>query len=142
MKTKISMALTFAVLSVMGMQAAHACKCAAKEKELWEAAQPIVFLARIVATEITDQKAYEVPVVAAKFQEIERFRGNPERLKVLRTTSGGNFGSCGIPFTAGDQFLVFATDDGWATQCAGTKLFQPGKDEKLLEKLRQSKAKK
>lgn len=118
---------------------AKACKCAARAAS-WHNEQPVVFRARIISTELTSEKAYELPVVAAKFEVMEKFRGQPEQFKFLRTASGGEFGSCGIPFTAGDEFVVFASDAGWATQCTGTKSFHPKRDDGFVKKLRQQSA--
>lgn len=134
----LAAATACAALSAVSLPA-QACKCVKKERA-WHNEQPVVFRARIMSTELTSEKAYELPVVAAKFEITEKLRGDPSQFKFLRTAAGGEFGSCGIPFTAGDEFVVFASDAGWATQCNGTQSYHPARDDAFMKKLRQQAA--
>jgi hypothetical protein len=134
--------LTVCVLLGIAANPAFGCSCVPATRELWESDQPLIFRARIIAAELTDQKRYGMPVVVARFKVEEKFRGDPGTIEVLQTNTGGSLGSCGIPLTVGDQFIVFADKDGWIGQCTGTRIFLYRQDERLLEKLRDMRSEK
>src|SRR5215813_2681189 len=92
---------------------AEACSCGVREG-LCDSQHPIVFVARIVSTRVTGEKALgDEPVVTARYKVIERLRGDPSPIKALRTVSRTVYGTCGIALTAGDEFIIHTDEKGW-----------------------------
>ena len=133
----------YCLVVLLGIAAidAGACSCPARES-WWDSKYPIVFRARVLATELTKEKYEELSVVTARFEVTERFRGDPSIIKALRTTNGTRYGTCGIALTAGDEFIIHTGPEGWATECTGTQSYHEKRDESLLEKLREARDKK
>lgn len=118
------------------------CSCARATTERWESKQPYIFFARVTASRLTEEKIGENGVVVADFEVVEVIEGNPAELAQLKTTAHGYWGSCGIPFTAGDVFVIFTDSTGFVHQCNGTGHFHPVRDQTLQEQLRARKERK
>ena len=135
--------LQLSLVVLLGVVASDAWSCSCPVRESWwDSKEPIVFRSRVLATELTQEKLQEQSVVTARFEVIERFRGDPSIIKVLRTTNGATYGTCGIALTAGDEFIIHTSAGGWVMQCSGTQSYHAKRDESLVEKLREARDKK
>ena len=138
----IAASLMIAVGVAIPASPGEACSCAVREG-LCDSQHPIVFVARIVSTQVTGGKALgDEPVVTARYEVIERLRGDPSSIKVLRTVSRTVYGTCGIALTSGDEFIIHTDARGWALECSGTMAYHRSRDKTLIEQLRQACGKK
>jgi len=105
----------------------------------WESELPIIFLARITSTQYIEDLSddeFQEDYIEAEYKLVEMFRGEPKNITMLKTRAGGYGGSCGIPFTSGDLFLIFTNDSGNVDYCSGTQHYHHIRDKKIYEYLR------
>ncbi|MBL8520869.1 MAG: hypothetical protein JNK75_09360 [Betaproteobacteria bacterium] len=125
------------VFGILGVPIASACSCPTAES-WWDSKSPIIFQAKVLGTDLTSQTDRGIPVVSVRYQLIERFRGSPDGITVLRTIT--DTGMCGVRIMAGDQWIIHTTSEGWVWMCSGSRTILPTLegDKVLLEKLRQA----
>src|SRR5258706_13054567 len=137
MRTNIE-AICAAVVLGLASGGAYGCSCSVREGGLWGSSSPIIFHAKILATQLTSEKKDLGEVVTARFEIVETFRGHPSSIPLLRTISRTSYGTCGILLSAGDEFIIHTDEEGWALECSGTQAYHASRDKNLVTKLRKA----
>lgn len=119
----VVVALVAAAFVFVSGRPAHTCSCVqAMEQQHLEAAD-VVF--RGIATAVPDRDTVEDYV--STFSVEETFKGGPGAAPKVRTA--GSSAACGLEFTRGGRYLVFAREQGdllTANLCGGTRTAAAG----------------
>lgn len=102
-----------------------ACSCPMGPVEAAFDAAPNVFIAHVTrVSEVPPPKRpdgdvqwEDMLVQHAEFTALETFKGDPKRVRTLR--SGYGHGDCGVPLIVGMDYLVLVGDEGVVSYCSG-----------------------
>jgi len=111
---------------------AHGCDCLSEsDDESFKMAQ-VVFIAKITSAELVPQKPE--PLVRARFDVVETFKGNPEPIAFLEALTSE---SCaGFPLIVGEKYLFFVKSENPAfiSSCGNNRRFIRVHEQNWLQK--------
>ena len=75
------------------------------------------------------------PIIEVEVEVEEVLKGVVDPIIRVKTWAGGTYGSCGLPVTIGDHFLLFV-NGGVVEECSGSSDYHKVRDASRLDELR------